>query len=150
MSRYLLFGVYVHFCAAIEQYKQDTFVYDAVLISNERKGTIELICAKLNLLKNLHIVHVLNSHELQDIDTFNELLHNEGISKWDLDDFEELCDSYDSFISKANKELGDSVDATYGIKGQAEEWGDMTGGAGQIVTPFGGDVLEKIGILKEN
>ena len=61
-----------------------------------------------------------------DIDTFNELLHNEGISKWDLDDFEELCDSYDSFISKANKELGDSVDATYGIKGQAEEWGDMT------------------------
>lgn len=28
--------------------------------------------------------------------------------------------------------------------------GDMTGGAGQIVTPFGGNVLEKIGILKEN
>lgn len=78
------------------------------------------------------------------------MLHNEGISRWDLDDFEELCDSYDSFISKANKELGDSVDATYGIKGQAAEWGDMTGGAGQIVTPFGGNVLEKIGILKEN
>ena len=85
-----------------------------------------------------------------DIDGLNALLHNEGISRWDLDDFEELCDSYDSFISKANKELGDSVDATYGIKGQAEEWGDMTGGAGQIVTPFGGNVLEKIGILKEN
>ena len=84
------------------------------------------------------------------IDTFNALLHNEGISRWGLDDFEELCDSYDSFILKANKEFGDSVDATYGIKGQAAEWGDMTGGAGQIVTPFGGDVLEKIGILKEN
>ena len=83
-----------------------------------------------------------------DIDGLNALLHNEGISRWDLDDFEELCDSYDSFISKANKELGDSVDATYGIKGQAAEWGDMTGGAGQIVTPFGGNVLEKIGILK--
>jgi len=83
-----------------------------------------------------------------DIDGFNALLHNEGISRWDLDDFEELCDSYDSFISKANKELGDSVDATYGIKGQAAEWGDMTGGEGQIVTPFGGNVLEKIGILK--
>ena len=82
-----------------------------------------------------------------DIDGLNALLHNEGISRWDLDDFEELCDSYDSFISKANKELGDSVDATYGIKGQAAEWGDMTGGAGQIVTPFGGNVLEKIGIL---
>lgn len=85
-----------------------------------------------------------------DIDGLNALLHNEGISRWDLDDFEEQCDSYDSFISKANKELGDSVDATYGIKGQAAEWGDMTGGAGQIVTPFGGNVLEKIGILKEN
>ena len=42
-----------------------------------------------------------------DIDTFNKLLRNEGISKWDLDDFEELCDSYNSFISKANKELRD-------------------------------------------
>ena len=85
-----------------------------------------------------------------DIDTFNALLHNEGISRWGLDDFEELCDRDDSFISKADKEWGDSVHATYGIKGQAAEWGDMTGGAGQIVTPFGGDVLEKIGILKEN
>lgn len=84
------------------------------------------------------------------MDIFNELLQNEGISKWDLDDFEELCDNYDSFISKANKELGDSVDVTYGIKGLATEWGDMSGGTGQIVTPFGGDVLEKIGILKEN
>ena len=86
----------------------------------------------------------------KDIDTFNKLLQNEGISKWDLDDFEELCDNYESFISKANKELGGSIDATYGIKGIAAKWGDMSGGAGQIVTPFGGDVLEKIGILKEN
>lgn len=30
---------------------------------------------------------------------------------------EELCDNYESFISKANKELGDSIDATYGVKG---------------------------------
>ena len=84
-----------------------------------------------------------------DIDTFNELLRNEGISKWDLDDFEELCDSYNSFISQVNKELGDGIDATYGIKGLAAEWGDMSGGAGQIVTPFGGEILKKIGILYE-
>lgn len=37
------------------------------------------------------------------MDIFNELLQNEGISKWDLDDFEELCDNYDSFISKPIK-----------------------------------------------
>ena len=79
----------------------------------------------------------------KDIDTFNELLQNEGISKWDWDDFEELCDNYDSFILKVNKELGDSVDATYGIKGIAAGWGDMSGGAGQIVTPFGVDALKK-------
>ena len=85
-----------------------------------------------------------------DMDTFNELLQKEGIPKWKLDDFEELCDSYNLFISEATKELGDSVDVTYGIKGIAAEWGDMSGGAVQIVTPFGGDVLEKIGILKEN
>ena len=54
-----------------------------------------------------------------------------------------MCDNYESFISKANKELGGSIDATYGIKGIAVEWGDMSGGAGQIVTPFGGDILEK-------
>ena len=85
-----------------------------------------------------------------DIDLFNSPLQKEGITKWDIDEFEELCDNYDAFITKTNKELGESVDATYGIKGNAAEWGDMTGGAGQIVTPFGGDILKKIGILKEN
>ena len=78
------------------------------------------------------------------------MLKNEGISKWDLNDFEKLCDMYDLFILKTNKELGNSIDATYGLKGIAAEWGDMSGGAEQIVTPFGGDVLEKIGILKED
>ena len=85
-----------------------------------------------------------------DIDLFNDLLQKEGITKWDIDEFEELCDNYDAFITKTNKELGETVDATYGIKGNAAEWGDMTGGAGQVVTPFGGDILKKIGILKEN
>ena len=60
-----------------------------------------------------------------------------------MDDFEELCDSYNSFISQVNKELEDGIDATYGIKGLAAEWGDMSGGAGQIVTPFGGEILKK-------
>lgn len=86
----------------------------------------------------------------RNIDAFNNLIQNEGISKWDVDDFEELCDSYDSFITKTNKELGEGVDVTYGLKGKAASWGDMSGGAGQIVTPFGGDILKKIGILKEN
>ena len=67
-----------------------------------------------------------------------------------MDDFEELCDSYNSFISKANKELGDRVDVTYGIKGLAAEWVDMSGGAGQIVTLLAEIYLEKIGIVKEN
>ena len=39
-----------------------------------------------------------------DIDTFNELLHNEGISKWDLDDFEELCDSYNAQLKHIFRE----------------------------------------------
>ncbi|MCH1972734.1 PTS sugar transporter subunit IIA [Muricomes sp. OA1] len=62
----------VHFCAAIEQYKLDTYFYDAVLVSNAGAGALELIRVKLHILKNLHIARVLNSHELQDIDTFNE------------------------------------------------------------------------------
>ena len=45
-------------------------------------------------------------------------MQKEGITKWDIDEFEELCDNYDAFITKTNKELG--------------------------------DILKKIGILKEN
>ncbi len=84
----------------------------------------------------------------KDIDSFNELLSQEGIDTWEIDDFEELCDNYDCFISKTQKELGTAIDITYGIKGKAAKWGGMSGGAGQIVTPFGGDVLKKIGVLK--
>ena len=57
----------------------------------------------------------------------------------------EWCDKVRELENEHYNRLG--ID---GIKGQAAEWRDMTGGAGQIVIPFGGDVLEKIGILKEN
>lgn len=73
----------VHFCAAIEQYKLDTYFYNAVLVSNAGAGALELIRVKLHLLKNLHITRVLNSHELQDMDTFNEdiLISTEPVVK---------------------------------------------------------------------
>lgn len=47
-------------------------------------------------------------------------------------------------------------DAKYGLSGEAAPWVSeqeerlSNGGAGQVVTPFGGDILKKIGILKEN
>ena len=85
----------------------------------------------------------------KDLDSFNGILEKEGIDGWDIDDFEELCDSYDSFVDSTSNALENSVDVTYGVKGNANSWGDMSGGAGQIVTPFGGDVLNKIGIIEE-
>ena len=61
-----------------------------------------------------------------------------------------MQNTYNDFIEDTADAVGRNIDATYGLKGTAASWGDMSGGAGQIVTPFGGDVLEKIGILKEN
>lgn len=72
MTEIELLYIVVHFCAAIEQYKLDSYFYEAVLVSNAGAGAMELICVKLQSLKNLHIVRVINSHEFEDMDTFSE------------------------------------------------------------------------------
>ncbi|WP_449459328.1 hypothetical protein [Streptococcus suis] len=41
-------------------------------------------------------------------------------------------------------------DVRYGVRGKAAAWGDMSGGAEQIVTPFGGDTILDLGMMKEN
>ena len=41
----------------------------------------------------------------------------------------------------------DKIDATYGLKGTAASWGDMSGGAGQYVTPLNGSTMKRLGII---
>ena len=40
-------------------------------------------------------------------------------------------------------------DIKYVVHGKTAEWGDMSGGAEQIVTPFRGDVMLDLGMMEE-
>jgi hypothetical protein len=82
------------------------------------------------------------------LEGLNNILESEGISKVSEAYFEELSEDYNDFIAKTIKEVGSNVDATYGLKGTAASWGDLKGGAEQIVTPFDGYTLQKLGVLK--
>lgn len=64
----------------------------------------------------------------------------------------EACfqEKYFDFIEDAKIDLGISENMTYGSQGKAASWGDMTGGAEQIVTPFDGLTMEDLGIMKQN
>ncbi len=84
-----------------------------------------------------------------DLDALNGILESEEMRKMDTSEFENLREYYDAYLVRVSREIGDYVDATYGIKGKAAAWGDLAGGAGQLVTPFRGDTLKALGILKE-
>ncbi|SMC29604.1 Protein of unknown function [Clostridium acidisoli DSM 12555] len=78
----------------------------------------------------------------------NRILKSEGILKLDSTSFEILQLQYDKFIEDTANEVGKDIDATYGLKGTAASWGDLKGGAEQIVTPFNGYILKDLGIIK--
>ena len=85
-----------------------------------------------------------------NIKTFNRILREEGIEAVSQDQFLELSDKYRKYISDTSTSLSmSSDDIKYGVHGKAAEWGDMSGGAEQIVTPFGGIDMLNMGIMEE-
>ena len=85
-----------------------------------------------------------------DIKTLNKILREEGIGAVSQDQFLELSDKYRKYISDTSTSLSmSSDDIKYGVHGKAAEWGDMSGGAEQIVTPFGGIDMLNMGIMEE-
>ena len=85
-----------------------------------------------------------------NINTFNRILREEGIEAVSQDQFLELSDKYRKYISDTSTSLNmSSDDIKYGVHGKAAEWGDMSGGAEQIVTPFGGIDMLNMGIMEE-
>ena len=85
-----------------------------------------------------------------DIKTLNRILREEGIEAVSQDQFLELSDKYRKYISDTSTSLSmSSDDIKYGVHGKAAEWGDMSGGAEQIVTPFGGIDMLNMGIMEE-
>ncbi len=64
---------------------------------------------------------------------------------------EQFNNIYNDFIDRVQVEVGD-IDATYGLKGKVAPWevnGEvyLSGGADQVVTPFSGDDLKRMGLL---
>ena len=85
-----------------------------------------------------------------DINTFNRILREEGIESVSQKDFAGYSADYRTYLEKTSNELNMSYeDIKYGVHGKAAEWGDMSGGAEQIVTPFRGDVMLDLGMMEE-
>lgn len=85
-----------------------------------------------------------------DIKTFNRILREEGIEEVSQKDFARYSADYRTYLEKTSNELNMSYeDIKYGVHGKAAEWGDMSGGAEQIVTPFRGDVMLDLGMMEE-
>ena len=85
-----------------------------------------------------------------DIKTFNRILREEGIEGVSQKDFAGYSADYRTYLEKTSNELNMSYeDIKYGVHGKAAEWGDMSGGAEQIVTPFRGDVMLDLGMMEE-
>ena len=83
-----------------------------------------------------------------NIDEFNKILKKENIEEWDIEEFEELRYEYKIFMKNIQKEIG-NIDATYGVKGIASAWSELSGGARQFVMPLNGNIMKTIGILYE-
>ena len=61
--------------------------------------------------------------------------------------FKNLQNTYNDFIEATADAVGSNIDATYGLKGTVAPWGDMSGGAGQDVTPLNGSTMKRLGII---
>lgn len=82
-----------------------------------------------------------------DIDGLNTILSKEGIANVDSSYFKNLQNTYNDFIDDTSDAVGSDIDATYGLKGTVASWGDMSGGAGQYVTPLNGSTMKRLGII---
>ena len=82
-----------------------------------------------------------------DIDGLNTILSREGIANVDSSYFKNLQNTYNDFIEDTANAVGSNIDATYGLKGTAASLGDMSGGAGQYVTPLNGSTMKRLGII---
>uniref|UniRef100_UPI0014617070 hypothetical protein n=1 Tax=Streptococcus orisratti TaxID=114652 RepID=UPI0014617070 len=85
-----------------------------------------------------------------NLNKLNGILESEGINSITEGKFNRLISDYNYFLDNAASQLNISPnDITYGIHGKAASWGDMSGGAEQIVTPFNGQTMNELGIQKE-
>ena len=69
------------------------------------------------------------------------------ISEVNANYFKNLLKNYQRYVNDTKNSMCVKIDATYGLKGKASKWKDLEGGATQIVTPFSGIILERLGII---
>lgn len=85
-----------------------------------------------------------------DLNKLNQILEGEGNIPIFQDQFLELSDRYKKYLIDTSFSLDLPADTIwYGVYGKAAPWGDMIGGAEQIVTPFRGIDMVHLGIMEE-
>lgn len=73
----------------------------------------------------------------------------EGINLVSQDQFIKLSDKYKKYLSDTTSSLNISEnEIQYGVRGKAATWGDMSGGAEQLVTPFNGLDMKHLGMME--
>lgn len=89
----------------------------------------------------------------KDREKLNNVLSDNGVSEVSESEFNEFVNSYYDYLRSLGSDMN-SIDAPYGLKGNAASWEKdgailMSGGAEQIVTPFSGEQLKQLGIVKQ-
>ncbi|MGT2737011.1 hypothetical protein ACVRXS_07655 [Streptococcus orisratti] len=83
-----------------------------------------------------------------NLNKLNGILESEGIEELTQLEFSEFSKKYVAFLQNTNSSIGGNIkNYIYGIHGKAAPWGDMIGGAEQIVTPFNGQDMLDLGMI---
>ncbi|MFI3201963.1 MAG: hypothetical protein R3Y54_10665 [Eubacteriales bacterium] len=101
--------------------------------------------------QNADYFDVIDAIKEKDLYKLNEIMERNQLDTFTHTELEKFNNNYNDFIDRVQVEVGD-IDATYGLKGKAAPWevnGEvyLSGGADQVVTPFSGNDLQKLGLL---
>lgn len=82
------------------------------------------------------------------VDPANGKIIGRGVTKQHYYKDKIYCIICASSVANTVQAVGGNIDVTYGLKGTAAAWGDLAGGAEQIITPFHECTLQTSGIIK--
>ncbi len=103
--------------------------------------------------QNADYFDVIDAIKEKDLHKLNEIMERNQLDVFTSVEMDDFNETYNKFINRVQVEVGD-IDATYGLKGKVAPWevyGEvyLSGGADQVVTPFNGVQLERMGLLRK-
>lgn len=84
-----------------------------------------------------------------DYEKLNNILMSEGCVPLSKAEHSFICYKYEKSCEYLQKNVSSGIDVSYGLQGTAARWGNMNGGAEQITTPLSGELMKRLGILRE-